>query len=701
MGKNRRRRKGRDRRIAAILLVAALAFLILLALGGAWLYINSRKPKETAEDYLQKYISLLIEKDYASMYALLDEVAKESTSLETFTERYENIYGGIEATDISAVVTNREENNSIVLLEYQLSMNTIAGELSFPTSAIFRLDEDNEYKMSWDTQDILPGLKPGYKVRVITTDAVRGNIVDRNGNQLATEGVASSVGIVPGKLGENREENIEKMAELLEISTERIEKALRASWVKDDLFVPIRTVAKDDREIKEKLVEIPGVMVSDIKSRTYPLGEAAAHLIGYVQKVTAEDLEKRAGQGLTESSVIGKAGLESIYEERLRGTNGCAIYYIDENGEKVENLLERPVVNGENIKLTIDASLQQKLYEELKGDLGLSIAMNPKSGEVLAMVSTPSYNPLAFTVGLRTSQWNALNESIDQPMYSRIRGSWCPGSVFKPIVAGIGLTEGSIDPAEIVENEGLKWQKSSSWGDFFITTLTDYEEKNLKNALIYSDNIYFAKAADKIGKDNMEKNLVQMGFLESIPFQQSMEASSFGKEGKFTGEADVANSGYGQGNMLVNPLHLASMYSAFLNEGSMIQPTLEEGEPAYWKEQVFTKEAAANVWDYMVQVIENPEGTGREGKVEGLALAGKTGTAEIKASQDDITGTELGWFVEICNQGDNSMLIVAMVENVKGRGGSHYVIPIVKAGMEQYYGKGTREEEDIKEDSTS
>ena len=177
------------------------------------------------------------------------------------------------------------------------------------------------------------GLEGTDKVRVSTTEAKRGKILDRNGEVLAGEGKADSVGIVPGKLPDNRQETLGQLAQMLETDVESMEKKLSAGWVKADSFVPIKTIPKDlGRETE--LLAIPGVMISDISVRQYPLGEAAAHLIGYVQSVTAEDLEEHEGEGYTAESVIGRSGMEGLFEKQLKGENGYRIYIEDASGRE-------------------------------------------------------------------------------------------------------------------------------------------------------------------------------------------------------------------------------------------------------------------------------------------------------------------------------------------------------------------------------
>ena len=324
----------RNMALSTLTLGLGLGLSLGLSLG---LLAGCGKKTEQPEELLTEYIDFLNQEDYADMYGFLTEEAQETTDKETYVNRYKNIYGGIEASDVRIDIADeggkKDEKAETQRVKYTLTMDTIAGELSFDTVAIFTKNEDGDYKMSWDSQDIFPNLYNEDTVKVVTTQAKRGNIYDRNQVELAREGVASSVGLVPGKLPEDRDGAIAQLSELLEISTEKIEKALSAGWVRDDTFVPLRTVAKDAMDLKEKLLEIPGVMISDTKVRFYPFGEKAAQLTGYVQNITAEELEKRAGQGYNRNSIIGKAGAERIYEEQLRPKDGYTIQILNQLGE--------------------------------------------------------------------------------------------------------------------------------------------------------------------------------------------------------------------------------------------------------------------------------------------------------------------------------------------------------------------------------
>ena len=701
-GKSRNKRKKTRSRLlwiaSAVIGIAAVISAVCVAgmlatKGNVW---------RTPEELLVEYMDHIPKQEYEKMYGMINVEVSRNVSKEEFTKRNSTIYEGIEIQNMVVEIISYDEEKMSVT--YQTSFDTVAGTISFENEALFLKGEDG-YKLVWDDSMIFPNLTSADKVRVSTTQAKRGEILDRNGRVLAGKGTASSVGIVPGKLG-NREEAIAQIAELLEITPEEIEKKLSANWVKDDSFVPIKTIPRveeielisispDEEVLKEKerhdkLLEIPGVMISDVEVREYPLGEAAAHLIGYVQSVTTEDLEEYAGEGYTANSVIGKSGMEGLFESELKGQNGCRIYIENSEGREKEELAYILVQHGQDIQLTIDADLQVSMYEQFKEDKSCSVAMNPYTGEVLALVSTPSYDNNDFIMGLSSEQWTTLNEDEDKPMYNRFRQVWCPGSTFKPITAAVGLESGAIDPTEDYGNVGLSWQKDASWGSYYVTTLHAYEPVVLENALIYSDNIYFAKAALKIGSEEMESSLTGLGFNEELPFEIKMAESQYSNTDGIETEIQLADSGYGQGQILVNPLHMACIYSAFCNEGNVIKPYLvyqNEAEAEYWIPGAFSNETASRVLEGTKKVVNDSNGTGYAAHRDDIVLAGKTGTAEIKASKEDTSGTELGWFAIFTAEKDAEcpILIISMVEDVKGRGGSGYVVKKDSLVLEEWF----------------
>lgn len=723
---------------------------------------NSEYQEKNPPELLTEYMELISEKAYEQMYAMVDAEASGNISEEAFVSRNSAIYEGIEAENMTTEITEYDEEKGLVT--FQTSFDTLAGNISFENEALF-LKRVGGWRLLWSDSMIFPGLCSTDRVRVSVTQADRGCIVDRNGKLLAGRGVVSSVGIVPGKL-EDEGDAVSRAAVLLGMDEDVIRKKLSAGWVKEDSFVPLKLIPRVDerklmsleaeetqRELErhEKLLEIPGIAIQDQAVRSYPLGEAASHLTGYVQNVTAEDLEEHAGEGYTAGSVIGRCGIEALYEKELRGRNGYRIYITDEEGREKRELARKAVQHGTDVKLTIDATLQTELYEEFKEDKSCSVAMEPYTGEVLALVSTPSYDSNDFIMGMSTEKWTSLNEDEDIPLMNRFRQVWCPGSTFKAVIAAIGLETGAVDPTVDFGNDGARWQKDRSWGGYHVTTLHPASPANLRNALLLSDNIYFAKAALQIGAERLETSLSGLGFGESVPFEIGMTRSRFSNAEHIETEIQLADSGYGQGQILVNPLHLASIYSAFCNEGNLVQPwvvispkpgaeqqagngepeagvqqagngepeagvqqagngepsTAEQqagnGEPGtetrtaeasrkdesgYWIPGAFSRETAEQVLESLKGIVNDPGGTGYGAHREDILLAGKTGTAEIKASQSDTSGTELGWMVLFTPEKtvDRPIMLVSMTEDVKGRGGSGYVVKKDKRILEFWFG---------------
>lgn len=697
-----RSHEGKSKIIPILLLIVVISILAVLIKIIVFDNLLLRKPK----DLLTDYMSYIENQEFDKMYEMLSQESKTNIDKETYITRNSKIYKGIEIQNL--VIQNIEEiklKNKKRKVMYDTSFYTVAGQVSFKNEALFKKEKDG-YHLLWEDSLIFPGLERTDKVRVSTETANRGQILDRNGVCLAGPGLLSSVGIVPAKF-QNDEETLEQLSQLLDLTVDAIKNKLQASWVKEDSFVPIATIPKlselenqeqseeeisRERERQNKLLAIPGVMMTDTKTRIYKLGKAAAQLVGYMQNATEEDLEKYAGEGYSLGSMIGKSGVEAYYEKKLRGQNGCKIFIVDQNGQEKEVIVNRKKEDGEDVKLTIDAKLQQSLYEKFEEDPGCSVAMNPYTGEVLALVSTPTYDSNDFIIGISKDKWKELSEDEKKPLYNRFRQIWAPGSTFKPITGAIGLKTGVIDANENFGSEGFSWQKDSSWGSYYVTTLHTYAPVILKNALIYSDNIYFAKTALRVGAENFAKQLEQIGFNQQIPFEINMSNSKYSNTEQIESEIQLADSGYGQGQILVNPLHLASMYTAFCNDGSIIKPYLEYKENAQkevWISDAFSSDIVSQVREGLIGVVNNPNGTGYAARRGDRTLAGKTGTAELKATKEDTTGTEIGWFSVFTadKEEPKPILLVSMVENVKNIGGSGYVVRKDKSVLDAYFAK--------------
>lgn len=664
------------------IIIISITIILVILIAILTIFLINKQNEEKAKQALIDFVGLINEKNYEKMY---EKTISMNMSKEDFIARNKNIYEGIDCADIKIGIQNIEKQDGKYEIQYTQQMYTSAGEINFTNVAHIER-ENKEYKVKWSSQMIFPQLGSTDKVRVSNLKAKRGDILDRNGNKLAQDGYIASVGIVPGKLGDNKEENISKISELTGVSTEYINKQLDASYVKEDTFVPVKKIKDTDINLKEQLLQIPGILINKVEARVYPLGEDTGHLIGYVQAINKEELEANSGKGYNTNSIIGKSGLEKAYEDILRGFDGTEIYITDEDGNKKTTLSKQDKKDGKDVKLTIDSKLQSQIYQQMKNDKGFFVVMQPKTGEMLALVSTPTYDSNDFVVGMTQEQWDKLNNDSNKPLYNRFIQKYCPGSTFKPITGAIGLTTGKITANEDFGYTGTSWQKDSGWGTYKVTTLTGYQgPKNLANALLYSDNIYFAQSALKIGADTFTQNLDKLGFNEQIEFPLNLAKSQYANQNgsKIEGETKLADSGYGQGSILVNPIHMASIYSSFANDGNMIKPYIEYDEQKantqqgeILKQEVMTKEIAQTIKNDLIQVVENKNGTANDMKIEGVTIAGKTGTAELKTSSEDTQSGTLGWFD--CFSDD--MLIVSMVENIQDNrdGGSHYLIKKIR-----------------------
>ena len=631
------------------------------------------------EQVVTEYFELLKKKDYKQMYQMLNQKTVYIPTQKYFVEKYKEIYDDIGANNIQVKIL--DEKNDIV--KYQISMNTVAGTIEYKN----KIGVKNE-QIQFNNNLIMKDYKDGCKIKVTTYNPEkRGRILDRNGKVLAEDGKGYSVGLVKGKL--NGENDYGQIAKYLETDVETIQKKMSASWIKDDSFVPIKTVSEITKNglVYNGILNISGVKISTVGIRTYPYDKVASHVVGYVQNVNAEDLKKHKNEGYNSTSVIGRSGIEAVYEKQLRGSSSGKIDLVDKNDKVIENLCALEIDKSpQDITLTIDIDLQQSLYNEYQNDKSASVALNPKTGEVLALVSTPSYSNNDFVLGLSTDKWNALNNDSNQPMMSRYKQTYTPGSTMKPITAAIGLETKTIDPDKDLGAKD-KWQKDSSWGSYYVTTLHAPSPNNLKNAITYSDNVYFARSALNIGKDNLFKYYKNLKIGERIPFELALNKSQYINKNQKANDQLIGDSGYGQGQILMNPLQLASIYSAFVNNGSIYRPHLVEQGEQMWIQRVFSDKTVKTIKEDLINVIADEKGTGHAIYRDNVILAGKTGTAEIKQSQSDTTGTELGWFTVMTTDSKQPLLITTMVEDVKDRGGSGYVVEHTKTPLDLYLSK--------------
>ncbi|MEI3613833.1 penicillin-binding transpeptidase domain-containing protein [Pseudogracilibacillus sp. SO30301A] len=661
-----------------LLVITALIFLFVL--------FGCSKENLSPNDRMKEYVDAWNDSQFTNMYEMLTEEVQENYSTGEFTDRYEKVYQDlgiddlkISYSELSDDTAKKAINEGTATYTLQIEMNSMAGPIEFTRDMTLYLqaekedDEDaKEWYMDWDPGFIFPDLADGGKIRIETEPAKRGEILDRNQMPLAINDIAYEIGVVPNNFQDEKTE-IEQIANLLNISVESINDSLSASWVEESHFVPLKVVPSTAEEKLDKLFEIPAVTSVETTGRTYPAGKAAAHLTGYVDKVTAEEIEKFPEQHYKETDVIGKRGLEQLYEDTLRGEDGVKIIIEKQDADQKEEILlaEKPVQHGEHVQVAIDVNIQEKIFKAYGDQSGTAAAIHPKTGEILALISSPSFDPNELTYGITQKRWDQLMEDKNQPFLNRFTATYAPGSVIKPVTAAIGLSNGTIKPEEGITINGLTWGKDN-WGNFKVKRVsTTSTPVDLRVALLKSDNIYFAMKAVEMGENKFIEGLKQFGIGEELPLSYPFSVSQISNSGKLNDEVLLANTSYGQGEIELSSLHMALTYAAFLNDGNLIKPCFLVDDPKgeVWIENVMSKEDAELIQDYLRDVVTN--GTAKVANNDKVAISGKTGTAELKLSHDS-KGRENGWFVGYPTD-DQDILIAMMMEGVEDIGASSFV----------------------------
>ena len=665
--------KKRMKKLSSLVFIIAITVSVFLLSGCS----NKDEMKKTVDDYTR----LLNEKKYDELYEILtidskDYIKEEFGGKEGFINKYSAIYSAMGVNDIKINVGEIKDESEIPVA---LSMDTIAGKLKYEDITIKLKKEDDKYKICWNESLILPDMVQGDKIRVKIINGKRGNILDKDNNLLAYNGEANYVNIDPNLF---KTESISDLAKVLDISEEYREKKIESNTNKN-YAINLVKVSKYEVDKVEKALNIEGVTSQVINSRVYAEGEAFGSLLGYIGNITAEELEKKSDKGYTASSQIGKNGLEQVYEEKLRATDGVHIYI--ERGSEEITVAKTKSSDGEDIKLSIDSKLQKEVYDQMDKKKGASIAMDSTTGEVLAMVSSPSYDSNTMVTYKTKTIGKEWEENENACLNNRANNLYSPGSTMKLITTSVGLENKVIDPNEKMKIDGLNWQNSSSWGNYKVTRVKDVSSVNLYDAVVNSDNIYFADKAIKIGSENLIEGAKKFGLGAEIDFEYPMPNSKISNNGKIDSEILLGDTGYGQGEVLTTPLQLTMAYSSLANEGKIMAPRLviSENKEAKSYSDAIKKEYLDELQKDFSGVINDSDGSGYLCKIDGVDLAGKTGTAEIKSTKEDTSGDENSWFV-VVDMNKSKLAISMVMENMKEKSTSKDLVPKVKNIMESY-----------------
>lgn len=544
------------------------------------------------------------------------------------------------------------------------------------------------------------GLADGNRIRIVPSMAPRGTFYDRNGELLVTNRPGFSVSLLP-LTAPISDDVIDRLSDLLKVPTDEIKTKIAGH----SGFNPIRIKTDVTPDIvsiiEEQKSQYPGVVIEVTPIRDYILKQEGAHTFGYVSEINDTELEKMKDEGYKSGDIIGKFGLEKVYDKELRGENGGQQVEVDVSGKPVQILGRKEPIPGDDLELTIDINLQQaaeKAVDEQLTQIGAhaaaAVVMNPQTGEILAMVSRPAFDPNLFAHGISSKDWNQLNNNPYHPMDNKtITGEYPPGSTFKIVTGTAALTEGVVTPDEQIFDSGHHWiiPKGNADGEALGWL-------NFHTALAHSDNVYFYEMGNRLGIDRLEKYARMFGLGAKtgidLPYEATgLVANRRYKEKNFDdGEwylSETFDAAIGQGFNLVTPLQAAMVMGEIAADGKRYKPhvvnriiapdgsVVKDFQPELLSQLDVPEEDIKLVQDGLHDVTKY--GTAAS-SFRGFTvdIAGKTGTAENSQGRDH------GWFVAYGPFDNPNIVVAVIVEN--GGYGSQSAVPIGRKILEAAFG---------------
>jgi penicillin-binding protein 2 len=543
-------------------------------------------------------------------------------------------------------------------------------------------------------------LAEGNRIRIIPAEAARGTFYDRNGELLVTNRPGFTVSLLP--LTEPiSPEVIARVSALIHVPVEEIQKKIDAHIgfdpirIKNDVLPDIVSIIEEQKD------SYPGVVVEVLPVRDYIFGEYAAHVFGYVSEINEEELERRKGEGYKSGDIIGKFGLERVYDKEVRGIKGGEQVEVDVSGRPVQILGRQSPIPGNDLVLTIDSHIQEAAERAVDDQLAAvhahaaaAVVMNPQTGEILAMVSRPAFNPNLFAGGISTVNWNMLNNNPYHPMDNKaITGEYPPGSTFKIVTGTAALAEHKVTAQEKIFDSGRHWiiPKTNAGGEAL--GWIDFEQ-----AMAHSDNVYFYEMGNRLGVDTLERYARLFGLGTRTGIDLPYEAEGLVPNRKYKADnyedgewylSETFDAAIGQGFNLVTPLQAAMVVSEIAANGQRYRPhlvqrivdvngnTVREIKP----ELLSTLEVDPSVIHHVQEGLHSVTklGTGTE-LFAGFPvdIAGKTGTAENSQGRDH------SWFVAYGPYKNPNVVVAVIVE--QGGFGSVAAGPIARRILEAAFG---------------
>lgn len=555
--------------------------------------------------------------------------------------------------------------------------------------------------------------------------APRGMIYSRNDVRLV-DNIPRLDAILTRQFLQDKKKTLSRVSEILDMDVETIEKIIKKNSFQATyrpIIIKKNLSQEEVAKIETENAFLPGISVNTFISREYVDKEVGAHVLGYISEISREQLpkyRKRDDIDYKLGDFIGQFGIEERMDKTLRGENGFEYVEVDALGRKKKNtglfrgIEDKAPIPGNNLKLTIDRDLQKIAYAALEGKSGSLVAINVRNGEVLAMVSTPAFDPSQFSRGLSPEYWRSLITNEEKPLGDRsIQNHFSPGSTFKPFTAITALEVGVIDPSTKLRCHGsLKFGRRvyRSWKRY------GTEKVELSEALKQSCNIFFYKVATELDIDDLAKYADMFGFGKRTGIELPREVSGLiptqewkkRTKGEIWQQGETLSCSIGQSYVLVSTLQLANAYAAIANKGTLYKPyivkeildqqnkVIKKYEPEVLNKIQLKDSTWKAVRDGLYKVVNEPNGTAWWRRGLGNQMAGKTGTSQVikaqsaeqlysKCSQMDYKYRHHGVFVGFAPFDDPEIAVAALVEH--GCGGSSAAAPVVEKVVNEYMKK--------------
>ncbi len=547
-------------------------------------------------------------------------------------------------------------------------------------------------------------------MRTIELRAPRGVLFDRFGEVLVQNRQAFRIAIVREQTAANLDAVMTRLAAVTGADEAAVRATVKRS-MSEPAFRPIPVIENATEAqvaaVMARAIELPGVVVEQVPTRTYPGDGLAAHLFGYVGEAQTTQL----AEGIAPGAIVGQAGIEQAYDALLRGTNGNRFVVVNSRGREIEELEHQEPVDGHRLQLTLDADMQRALEDafKVKGYNGAAMFMDPNTGEVLAMTSLPAYDPNAFATGIDRATWQSLNADSLRPMGNRLtQGLYAPGSTFKIVMAMAALHEGLVTPDTAVTCYGSKTIYGNS---FACNRAGGHGRVTLREALEHSCNVYFYTLGEKLSVDTIHKWADRLGLVGrtgiDLPGEnESQIPTEAWKRRRFNERwypGDTISVSIGQGLVDVTPIALARMIATIANGGRLVTPHVVKAvdKGTGWESlashaPVTPPEPLRAEWLEAVRdglwLAVNGAGSARGARLDGRDVAGKTGTAQVisldaaKALAGRTTRDlrHHGWFVFFAPRENPQVAGVVFAEHGNTSG---VATPIAKHVVETYFAK--------------